>query len=198
MHVRKPSRLPGKPCRVGKGCQVVPLVARIPDSLVRKGTMRTDVTSWKQKGVISLWRYEENIRNYPGWHLTADATGVESLIFLLNLMRESCAATYRTITITPPSASALCVPNNKGGKASFIAPQKWRIEYTKRAELSETWHFPVTSESASLLMGANFLALLAAGVEGILHGKGDYSIGSSGADNSVLWFWGYPSSPAAH
>ena len=38
---------------------------------------------WKQRGIISLWRYTENSRNYSGWHLTADAAGCASLLELL-------------------------------------------------------------------------------------------------------------------
>ncbi len=31
------------------------------------------IARWRQAGAIFLWRYEENVRNDPGWHLTADA-----------------------------------------------------------------------------------------------------------------------------
>jgi hypothetical protein len=140
--------------------------------------------SWKQSGNISLWRYTENERNYPGWHLTADAAGCASLIALLDALAADGVPASRSVEITPPSKPQLGVPNNKSGSAAWQAPGKLRVSFS--ATPAE-WSFPLDLDSAVITVGSDWLASLREGLSGIPLGRGDYSIGPEGS--SRLWFW---------
>ena len=145
------------------------------------------VNAWKQRGVVFLWRYVENERNYPGWHFTTDAEGAASLCDLLKAMGSHPTSSHRTLLVTPPTMSILGVPNNKGGSARWTAPEKWRITYFPEA--ADTWHFDGDATLAHLSLGSALLPRLMSATEGIVRGQGDFSIGTSSAKGSELWFW---------
>ena len=73
--------------------------------------------AWKQSGRISLWRYTENQRNFPGWHLNGDADGCQSLLALLDALAADGEGS-RTVAIIAPTKTQLSVPNNKAGLAA--------------------------------------------------------------------------------
>ena len=135
-------------------------------------------------GSISLWRYRENVRNYPGWHLSADRRGGESLHALLLALRSTSG--HRTVPITRPTAEVLSVPNNKNGTAKWIAVDKWRIEYAE----ANHWAFTQKGELALLTIGTEDMADLIAGVA-TMQADGDYSIGE-GESGQRLWLWWRP------
>lgn len=142
--------------------------------------------SWKQSGNVSLWYYTGNERNYPGWHLTADAAGCDSLIALIDALAAYGCAAARSVEIRPPSSAQLKVPNNKSGLAAWQAPSKLRIAFSEDPEL---WSFPLVLEPAALILGSDWLAPLRDGISGIARGRGDYSIGVAGNGSWRLWFW---------
>jgi len=143
--------------------------------------------SWKQSGNISLWYYTENERNYPGWHLTADAAGCASLVALLDALAATDGALEsRAVEITPPSKAQLCVPNNKSGLAAWKAPRKLRVSFSLTPA---DWSFPLDLDPAVITIGSDWLAPLQEGILGIPLGRGDYSIGPARGDCSKLWFW---------
>jgi hypothetical protein len=138
--------------------------------------------SWKQEGSLSLWRYTENERNYPGWHLTADLAGCQSLIALFEALAADGPSAFRTVDLTRPTRATLSVPNNRGGTADFESPEKLRIGFSENAS---HWSFPPQLEPAEFSYGYEWLSPLREGLNGIPLGKGDYSIGR----DLPLWFW---------
>lgn len=144
--------------------------------------MKLSSHSWKQHGAISLWRYTENERNYPGWHLSANPAGCESLITLIEALSADGAGTTRSVGLTPPTPAILGVPNNKHGTARFNAPAKLCISFSS---IPDHWLFPPQLEPAELSFGHDWLAPLRNGLAGIPNGVGDFSIG----DDLPLWFW---------
>ena len=132
-----------------------------------------------------LWRYSDNQRNFPGWHLTANADGCASLIALLDAFAADGAPSSRTLTITAPTQAALAVPNNRS--AASVAPAKLRITFSSAPS---QWSFPESTDPAELSIGAEWLPILKQGIAGILLGKGDYSIGPGGSGS--LWLWWQP------
>ncbi|MBB5884906.1 hypothetical protein DYQ93_03355 [Xanthomonas sp. LMG 8992] len=137
---------------------------------------------WTQSGRISLWRYLENERNYPGWHLNADSAGCQSLLTLLDALAADGVGS-RTLLITAPSKAELGVPNNRRGLAAWVAPEKLRLTLSTT---DDHWSFPVDAEPAALEIGSGWLAALREGIAGIAKGRGDYAIGKG---NHRLWFW---------
>jgi hypothetical protein len=145
------------------------------------------VNAWKQRGVVFLWRYVENERNYAGWHFTADAEGAASLCELLRAMASHPTSSHRTLLVTRPTVSILEVPNNKGGSAHWSAPKKWRITYLPEA--ANIWEFDGDAAIANLSLGSALLPRIIAAAEGIVRGQGDFSIGPPNGRGSELWFW---------
>lgn len=145
---------------------------------------RTQKTKLIPQGRISLWRYTENARNYPGWHLNVDVEGGQ---FLCNLLDGFLAGGVgpRAIRITPPTSKQLSVPNNRGGRAAWFAPTEWVL--VPDANLG-TWLFPSAPSEAMLTLGAEYIPPLRKGIAGLLAGQGDYAIGDTHS-RDVLWFW---------
>ncbi|BDU16499.1 hypothetical protein [Lysobacter auxotrophicus] len=142
------------------------------------------VSTWRQSGRVSLWRYTENVRNYPGWNLNVDAAGCRSLLELLDALTTEGTG-GRTITVTPPTSEQLRVPNNRGGAATWLAPEKW---YVSLASDPGAWNFPPDTQPAVLALGSNWLAPLRAGIAGTQVGIGDQSIGDR-KRGLALWLW---------
>jgi len=141
---------------------------------------------WKQRGRISLWRYTENQKNYPGWHLNADGEGCASLLELIDALSGRPGGNCR-LRLSSPSPQQLAVPNNRS--AAWNAPQLWVIQHDPEPE---HWHFASELESATLNAGARWLERLRKGVAGIPARQGDYSIGAGRLRESSLWFWWGP------
>ena len=139
---------------------------------------------WKQSGRISLWRYSENERNFPGWHLNADAAGCQSLINLLDALAADGAGS-RTVALSAPTTKQLGVPNNKGGLAAWVAPDKLRVKFSPAPQ---EWSFLPDLDPAVIAVGSAWLAQLREGIAGIPAGRGDYSIGDR-KGSLPLWFW---------
>ena len=148
--------------------------------------MSTNLRShqWKQQGSVVLWRYTENLRNYPGWQLTADAMGCHSLVELLDAFDADGVAGSRAVNISPPTPAILTVPNNR--RAQWVAPTKLRVSFSTTPS---QWRFPEALEPAGLTVGAEWLQKLRHGILGIPLGEGDFAIGNSDDGNLPLWFW---------
>jgi len=156
--------------------------------------MQDPTHTWKPQGAVFLWRYLENTRNYPGWHLTADSTGVRSILALLDLLASSSVRLYRTIPVTRPTIRELSAPNNKQGTAKTAVPAKWRFDFDPTTP--GRWTFPQNLEPACLSFGPEYVPALVAGLTGIENGSGDYSIGPKTKEcpdlSAHLWFWWRP------
>ncbi|HVH36754.1 MAG TPA: hypothetical protein VM847_21865, partial [Tahibacter sp.] len=139
--------------------------------------------TWKPSGTVSLWRYTVNTRNYPGWHLNADAAGCRSLLDLLDALATE-PGSYRTIPLRPPSAAQLDVPNNR--RSPVVAATKLQLALS---DVPAQWRFPHDDDPATLTIGSDWLAPLRKGLLDITRGRGDYSIGSDADGNLPLWFW---------
>lgn len=155
--------------------------------------MIKSVHAWKQSGNVYLWRYHESYRNYPGWHLSADHTGAESLLNLITELKEAFTTVYRTITLSEPTNEVLAVPNNRGGKARWWAPSRLKIIFDPAPVAENTWSFPTDQDPAVLTVGREFLMKLQAGIHDVSRNKGDYSIGGGTKEErseaTCLWFW---------
>jgi hypothetical protein len=145
------------------------------------------VDAWKQRGSLYLWRYLDNVRNYPGWHFAATAEGYVSLSSLLKVFSATSTCSYRTLVVTPPTPTILKVPNNRC--ARWTAPKKWRISFMPELQWSNAWEFSVDNEIVHLSLGSLALPCLVSAVEDGAHGEGDFSINPSGARGSELWIW---------
>ena len=152
--------------------------------------MTADVLSWKQEGVISLWRYTEFPKKFGGWHLSGTDAGVASLKALLRLL-VAAPGIHRTISVTPPSPAVLRVPNFQQGDAKWVAPSKWQISCTPSSNPRD-WEFPPELEPAKLVIGESHLSRFISALDGIPKGEGDFCIGSPNKVDLPLCFWWWP------
>jgi hypothetical protein len=130
---------------------------------------------------ICLWRYKDNARNYPGYHLSADAAGCLVLRKILSGIRDRVEIPTQT-----PDARVLAVPNNQDGAARTVSAQRWRIE-TKSTYPSDHFRFGEIGKIFRLECSMDQLQCVIGGIEDIERGCGDYCVGGDG--NHVLWFW---------
>lgn len=137
--------------------------------------------AWQQHGTVSLWRYRDNARNFPGWQLTADAEGCASLLTLLDALHTGGAGASRTLQLSAPGPAQLAVPNNRD--ARWVAPQTMQLILD---EDSGAWQWQPDGERQVLRLGVSALAGLRQGVLDIAAGQGDYSLGHG---MEALWFW---------
>lgn len=153
----------------------------------------SSVLNWKQRGIISLWRYEypDDI-HYPNWHLTADELGCMSLMRILNTFETEQQECSYVFDITPPDDRILSVPNNQVGSARWFAPAQWQISFSK---YPNKWAFSANvAPKAELTIGKNWFGEIKWAIDGIIVGEGDSWIGDSGGSEELLWYWGYPQS----
>ncbi len=139
---------------------------------------------WRQRGTMSMWRYLENTRNYPGWHFSADDAGCASMLALLDVLFLDPAGTTRTLQLTAPSEEVLSVPNNRG--ASVEGPVSLRVSH---AVDPEALSWSQEGDRLVLEIGQQRAPMLRKGIADVAAGYGDYSIATIPLP---LWFWWWP------
>jgi hypothetical protein len=140
---------------------------------------------------IHLWQYAENRRNYPGVHFTADERGCAQLHrAIATSIEESDSRPYVTVQLSPPTAAALSVPNNRSSAA--LPFQKLRLQMVRDAE-PETLEISVLESVCNLRYSKDMAARLTTSVQEVAKGRGDFSIG--GKDPNVIWFWWHLAEP---
>jgi|SRR6185369_12298741 len=141
--------------------------------------IKDSVTSWHQKGVISLWRYLDNDPNFPGWHLYSDKEGLLSLLNLLRAFqdRDAASPTHRSINLSPVTQE---IRNNAGKKGKITAPSKLRLSVE-----SNDWIKEKTNNEVVISLGAERLQSL---IEWLA--KADAAFDSNFGEEPTLWFWG--------
>lgn len=144
---------------------------------------------WKQRGRIYLWRYLENTRNYPDWHLSLDPAAHESLTTLFRAFCEEGLKCKRTLVVTAPPAAVLQVPNNQGGKARFTSPAKIRLSY--EPDLERVWTIDAEADPLDWRIGPGG----AAEVRSVLDEPHRYFDENFGGEPSI-WWWGVTRSAA--
>jgi len=129
---------------------------------------------------ICVWRYLDNDRNYPGYHLSADSEGCAYL-----KQRINDQWSYASIPLSAPSAAVLSVPNNQGGKARIKAAQKLKIELTT----TEIGAVSIEEDGEAIVITFSKAGIreFVQGIEDIERGQGDYAMSAKG--ESSLWFW---------
>ena len=149
-----------------------------------------NVQRWRQRGAVFLWRYRDEPRNYPGWHLSADPAGSESLLELFRLMRDAAHSSEQRISISDPTARVLSVPNYTRGGDHWQSARRWHVVYPKGRASVDEWKLVFAGSELRLSIGERYLLSLIQGVEDLAAGRGDYAISGEDADSpDCLWFW---------
>ena len=135
--------------------------------------------------MIHLWLYRENRRNFPGYHLSADAEGCARLSSVFASLSRAIDHRVEKISLMPVTVEALRVPNNSSGDSSVVSFAQWVVE-TDPALDKEPMRFEESGRECRTRMSPRRADEILAGVKDISAGRGDYSIGSG---DHALWFW---------
>lgn len=145
--------------------------------------MDNAVNRWRLQGNAYLWRYKGNARNYPGWHLTADAQACASLLELIDQMRDSQFSSEAPIPLSAPSGREIGVPN---APLEHVAMKGFVLYHSPATLAAGHWHLAENNQRVRLEVGHDNLIAIQKGIGDIARLKGDYSIGATGQE---LWFW---------
>jgi hypothetical protein len=135
------------------------------------------------QGNVYLWRYKGNARNYPGWHLTANAQGCASLLELLDQMRGAQFSSEPAIPLSAPTQRQIGVPN---APLQPVPMKGFQLYHSPTKLAADHWHLAESNERVRLEVGHENLSVLRKGIADVARHEGDYSIGPTGEE---LWFW---------
>jgi hypothetical protein len=148
-----------------------------------------EIIKWTQKGQVFFWRYTENIRNYPGWHLALDLSGGNSVLVLLSSMKLLNEPTMRTVRLTKPGPDVLAIPNNP--KSGIVAKDRLRIDWTP--EPKNEWSIDEQDDEVVMALGKTVLANIEKAIE-----NPKKAFDTTIALDPFLWFWGIIDKSAAN
>ena len=64
--------------------------------------MDKKIQKYKIEGKIAFWKFMENSKNYPGWNISFDKIGRQSLIELLEMMNNSQWPSKKELKLSSP------------------------------------------------------------------------------------------------
>ena len=141
-----------------------------------------DLNSWKQAGLLHIWRFTENVKNYPGWHLATDGAGHASFVDLLTRLRSTTeSGASRTVHSTSPSSEVLARVNNR--RSPVVSPTRVRVV---SSDVADHWTITEGDADVTVRMGVNHL-------DGIVL----WLVASAAAFDTTygkdppVWFWGH-------
>lgn len=140
--------------------------------------------AWKQSGRISMWRYTEHARHFPGWHFTADEPGCLSMLALIDALNLDGSG-GRTVALMAPTLAQLRVPANKAGQAPWQGAERLRLMLSSDLK---AWSLTLSGTLLLMEAGSDWMPALREGIAGTRMGRGDYSIGDRKCGDP-LWFW---------
>jgi hypothetical protein len=136
------------------------------------------LNDWKKQGTIAIWKYKPVNRNFPGWHMSCDSLGYDSLLSLLDLLSKQLPAGKRTLKLDKPdiwsaSSSLKKTAEAKAMISLSVDDDKWCLS-------NENGKFLVS-------VGVNKLNGLVDAIKLAKSGEYDFSFGGTKGQN--LWFW---------
>ena len=133
---------------------------------------------WKQNGSISIWRYKPLNKNFPGWHMSADKAGYESLLEFLNLLEQSSVGSKRTLNLVKPDIWSASSTLKK-------MPEKKVLIIL--SSLDDHWLLETEPDRLLFNIGVQQISVLKAGILDAKNGEFDFSVGA--IDGQNIWFW---------
>lgn len=150
--------------------------------------MNNSIEKFIVSGNVFLWKYLDNIKNYPGWHFTSDNEGSVSLSELLILMNNYEWSCKKTIKVEAPSHSQLQVPNNQRAQAR-IQFKNTLTFYNKKNESQDFWQIIESKDGLEIQFGKLKAKELQNSIINIPLGYGDFSIADKSEDNILNIWW---------
>jgi hypothetical protein len=124
---------------------------------------------WKQNGSISIWRYKPLNKNFPGWHMSADKEGYESLLQFLNLLELSPVGSKRTLKLIKPDIWSASTTLKKTPEKKVLIALSSSID---------DWHLKTEQDRLLFSIGVQQIHVLKAGIMDAKNGEYDFSVGA--------------------
>jgi hypothetical protein len=144
----------------------------------------------QKKGYITVWRYTENTRNFPGWNISFDELGFQFIKDLLDLMNNSQWSSKKDIGIDLPTKKILDGVNNLKGKASWKSIKKLSLQFKKNYSEDSIWEISLNNNLLIVTFNSLKLQELKESIIRVNNGSGDFAIADS-ESNNILYFWSF-------
>jgi len=128
---------------------------------------------------VYLWRYLENVQNYPGWNIAADRAGTDALHEALTQLADGFVPTNE-LSCLQPGEIVLSVPNN--GESPIVAAQVLRLEASSDSSMPTIRELEDVATFSMSRAVANRLASSLNDPPSIF----DTAL----LDDPVVWYWG--------
>lgn len=150
---------------------------------------KEEINKFKISGQIYFWKFLENKIKFPGWNLTADQTGCESLLQLFELMKQNEWSTKKEIQTVVPTELQIKVPNNQNGNAKWKYAKTQILNY-RRTSASDEWMISENSDTVEIRFGTDKLTEFENSISKVQKGSGDFAISDfEENDANILYFW---------
>ena len=120
-----------------------------------------------------LWRFPDDVRNYPGWNCTADKDGCRSLLDLFALKAVARWGAKTDIALSTPTGANASLPGC-GGK--WLSAGRLRLHYPKGEVTDNLWRWDGSLQSPTLTIAKSKLDALWHAFESVAAGRGDFCI----------------------
>jgi len=150
--------------------------------------MKEKIAKLKIIGRVFIWKYSDNIGNYPDWNLSVDKLASKELSNLLDMMNECEWSTNKTISTSKPTESEIAVPNNQNGNAKWLTKPAI-IFCTKSSFSPHHWVINEMPDSIEINFGKQKLQRLKEAIISIPSGNGDFSIADENQKNILTFWW---------
>ena len=147
---------------------------------------------------VWCWKYRENVKNYPGLHLTATADACDALLRCLQTLRQEGHGAERSVPLRP---LAKADEAKITGGQPYVSFSTLRLIYRDATPELRRLHVCEAAEVALIEFTEEALHRLRRGIEDVKEGHGDYSIGPPNVRKELralgekdrasasLWFW---------
>jgi hypothetical protein len=144
--------------------------------------MDSAIEKFKVKGAIYLWKYLSKQNSYPGWNLTADKVGCDSLSALMTVMDNSDYPSKKSLRTEPP-IKQVKVANQT---STFETIQLLTLQSIK--EEMNNWVIEEGGNELVIVFGSKKLTELKNAIHKVKDGQGDFAISDDKGEN-ILYFW---------
>jgi hypothetical protein len=150
--------------------------------------MDSAIQKLKKEGLISVWIFKENQKNYPGWNLACDQTGHAFLERLFGLINNSTWSAKKTFQIDHPTKNILDTVNNLNGKAVWFSPKNLTVHFKKGSSNLDDWKISLSNDMLDIVGGEKKILELQSALQKMRTGKEELAV-SDPSDNHILYLW---------
>jgi hypothetical protein len=146
--------------------------------------MDYNIERFRLTGRIFLWKFEHNVRNYPGWNFTCDDDGCESMIGLLELMQSSAFPSSKKLTLEQPTIMQVKAAQHCH---DFRSAKYLSLHYKKG--LPGYWYTEEGESHLRLTFGDHEIVALRRAIYRVKKKEGDFAIGDPNDEHQIYFWW---------